>query len=110
MTASFKVLSTPTCGRCVVTTKAISNYGFEVEKIDVSKDPQAKQRVLDCGDTNMPRVEGEIFLDGGSLGYDVGWSGMNHLALKALKTSSSEEGIIDALTKVKGVTVRQHEN
>ena len=113
MTASFKVLSTPTCGRCVVTQKAISKYGFDVKKIDVTKNPQAKQRVLDCGDTNMPRVEGEVILNGGSQGtveYGVEWSGMNHLALKALKTSDSEEGIIEALTKVKGVTVRRHGN
>ena len=61
----------------------------------------------------MPRVEGKILLDGGAkkgVECEVAWSGMNHLALKALKTSSSGEGMIEALAKVKGVTIRQHGN
>ena len=113
MVASFKVLSTPGCGRCVVPEKAISGYGFDVEKIDVTKDQSARQRVIDSGDTQMPRVEGKILLDGGAkkdVDCEVEWSGMNHLALKALKTSSSSEGMIEALAKVKGVTIRQHGN
>lgn len=113
MVASFKVLSTPTCGRCTVTEKAISKYGFDVEKIDVTKDQSARQRVIDSGDTQMPRVEGKILLDGGAkkgVECEVAWSGMNHLALKALQSSSSGEGMIEALAKVKGVTIRQHGN
>ena len=111
MVASFKVLSTPGCGRCVVTEKAISGYGFDVEKVDVTKDQSARQRVIDSGDTQMPRVEGKILLDGGAnVECEVTWSGMNHLALKALKSPSSGEGMIEALAKVKGVTIRQHGN
>lgn len=113
MVASFKVLSTTGCGRCVVTEKTISKYGFDVEKIDVTKDQSARQRVIDSGDTQMPRVEGKILLDSGTkngVECEVAWSGMNHLALKALKTSSSSEGMIEALAKVKGVTIRQHGN
>ena len=113
MVASFKVLSTPGCGRCVVTEKAISGYGFDVEKVDVTKDQSARQRVIDSGDTQMPRVEGKILLDGGAqngVECEVAWSGMNHLALKALKSPSSGKGMIKALAKVKGVTIRQHGN
>ena len=61
----------------------------------------------------MPRVEGKIMLDGGAkkgVECEVEWSGMNHLALKALQQSSSSEGMIEALAKVKGVTIRQHGN
>lgn len=113
MVASFKVLSTPSCGRCIVTEKAISGYGFDVEKIDVTRDQSARQRVIDSGDTQMPRVEGKIMIDGGAKNVvecEVAWSGMNHLALKALRISNSGEGMIEALAKVKGVTIRQHGN
>lgn len=105
MPIHFDVLSTPSCGRCVATMSTLSRLGYDADKVDVTQDMEARERVIQSGSNELPRVEGTFSMEGGVTGT-LAWSGMNHHALLALrKHHDNEAEAVSVLSQIDGVTV-----
>lgn len=52
--ANIKIYSTPTCTYCIILKKYLESKGFDYEEVDVSKDEEAKKRMVD--NTNQMTV------------------------------------------------------
>lgn len=53
---SVIVYSKPGCGQCVATTRKLDKDKVVYDKVDVSLDPEALQRVLELGYSQVPVI------------------------------------------------------
>lgn len=71
---AIKVYSKPACVQCVATTRELDRRGVAYEKIDLTRNPEALERLMDLGYRQAPVVEIE----------DDHWSGYRPDKIAAL--------------------------
>lgn len=74
MTASVTVYSTPKCGQCSMTYKALERAKVDYEVVDLSQDAEMMQKLRDMGFKQVPVV---------MAGEDV-WNGFRPDKISAL--------------------------